>query len=110
MTTTSDGGSSRDGHEGARSRAEGEEVVRVRCSCCGHATLTERDGFEICPVCGWEDDRVQAGDPTLAGGANRVSLHEARASYARIGRADPTRARPDDVRAPSPDEVRDDER
>ena len=33
----------------------------------------------------WEDDPVQANDPLLAGGANRVSLAEARSNYARFG-------------------------
>ncbi|MFG3577860.1 CPCC family cysteine-rich protein [Micromonospora chersina] len=24
------------------------------CPCCGHATLSERGGYEICDECGWE--------------------------------------------------------
>ncbi|MFF3462128.1 CPCC family cysteine-rich protein [Streptomyces sp. NPDC002619] len=26
------------------------------CPCCHHMTLTHRGGFEMCQVCGWEDD------------------------------------------------------
>ena len=26
------------------------------CPCCGHGTLDERGAYEICDVCGWEDD------------------------------------------------------
>jgi hypothetical protein len=26
------------------------------CPCCGHVTLSERGGYEICAECGWEDD------------------------------------------------------
>nr|WP_282707098.1 CPCC family cysteine-rich protein [Nonomuraea coxensis] len=26
------------------------------CPCCRYVTLGERGGFEICPVCLWEDD------------------------------------------------------
>jgi len=37
--------------------------------------------YEICPVCGWEDDPVQFRDPDRAGGANEMSLNEARAAW-----------------------------
>lgn len=26
------------------------------CPCCGYATLGEPEAYEICVVCGWEDD------------------------------------------------------
>jgi Cysteine-rich CPCC len=26
------------------------------CPCCGFLTLDERGGYDICPVCFWEDD------------------------------------------------------
>ena len=29
---------------------------KVRCLCCGYRALDERGGFDICPVCFWEDD------------------------------------------------------
>jgi hypothetical protein len=45
--------------------------------------LSERDAYEICPVCGWEDDPAQSGDPDLAGGANNDSLNQARATWRR---------------------------
>ncbi|ARP50579.1 hypothetical protein B6259_06620 [Ruminococcaceae bacterium CPB6] len=32
----------------------------------------------VCPVCGWEDDGVQLDEPDLEGGANEMSLNEAR--------------------------------
>ena len=35
-----------------RSRGEGPSP----CPCCGYLTLDERGGYEICPVCYWEDD------------------------------------------------------
>jgi hypothetical protein len=44
-------------------------------------TLTERDGYEICEACGWEDDGVQNREPEFAGGANQMSLNEARAYW-----------------------------
>jgi hypothetical protein len=40
--------------------------------------LDEKGAYEVCEVCGWEDDPVQAADPDYAGGANKESLNEAR--------------------------------
>jgi hypothetical protein len=37
--------------------------------------------FEICGVCGWEDDDAQFRDPDLRGGANEKSLNETRARW-----------------------------
>ncbi|MBR2284153.1 MAG: hypothetical protein IJ874_07025 [Ruminococcus sp.] len=66
-----------------------EEIVsglgaggKYRCPCCGEYSLDEPPGkYDICSVCGWEDDPVQLKDPDFAGGANRLSLNEARAEY-----------------------------
>lgn len=33
--------------------------------------------YDICMVCGWEDDHVQLAHPRMGGGANRESLVEA---------------------------------
>lgn len=60
---------------------------RFACPCCGCLTLTcaARGSFELCPVCFWEDDFVQYADPTYEGGANRVSLQQARENYRTLG-------------------------
>ena len=52
-----------------------------RCPCCGKYYFSEKNAFEICPVCGWEDDPVQRRDADYEGGANKMSLKEARAFY-----------------------------
>jgi hypothetical protein len=61
--------------------------VPYTCPCCGHATLSERGGYEICGECGWEDDGQDNHDSAVArGGPNgRLSLDEARAEYIRAG-------------------------
>ena len=46
-------------------------------------TISEPEGWEICPVCNWEDDHVQAKYPDMRGGANDASLNEARAFWLR---------------------------
>ena len=53
------------------------------CLCCETYTLTEAGGWEICDICGWEDDPVQEAHPQMAGGANGSSLEEARENYHR---------------------------
>lgn len=45
------------------------------CPCCGFLTFAEPSGsYDVCAVCGWEDDNVQLRYPGLAGGANGRSL------------------------------------
>jgi hypothetical protein len=51
------------------------------CPCCQHLTIDDPGRFDICPVCGWEDDWLQRDDPSYWGGANELSLSEARANY-----------------------------
>ena len=53
------------------------------CPCCGYATLDEPPpgSFKIYPICFWEDDSVQFDDPDYRGGANEVSLKEAKKNY-----------------------------
>jgi rubrerythrin len=56
-----------------------EKDASLKCPHCGAAL--DRPDYEICPVCGWEDDPVQRRDPDFAGGANTLSLNEARREY-----------------------------
>lgn len=52
-------------------------TARYPCPCCGFVTFSEPSGsYEICVICGWEDDNLQLRDPGLSGGANRRSLYD----------------------------------
>jgi hypothetical protein len=73
------------------------------CPCCGYLTIAEPGGYEICPVCDWEDDPVQADDPLYGGGANEESLSEARANFAAFGAI--AKEYISRVRLPKPDEI-----
>ena len=42
---------------------------------------------DICPFCGWEEDKTQRLDPDDTG-ANAVTLNQARANFKRFGRAE----------------------
>lgn len=49
------------------------------CKCCGIGFVdAETDSFDICPICGWEDDEGQNAYPDLEGGANGYSLNQYR--------------------------------
>jgi hypothetical protein len=71
------------------------EGAAYPCPCCGHQVFAEPPGsYEICPVCGWEDDALQLEfATTLEGGANRLTLAAAQRRFARTGSQDP-RMRP----------------
>lgn len=85
-----------------RPRSEG---VVYRCPCCGCRTLSERGGFEICPVCFWEDDGQDDADAdAVRGGPNgSLSLTQARQHFREFGACD--RKSLGYVRKPTPDEI-----
>ncbi|MEJ5114436.1 CPCC family cysteine-rich protein [Erwinia billingiae] len=51
------------------------------CPCCERFEFSEEGSYEICPVCDWEDDSIQNADPDYCGGANVMSLNEAKKAY-----------------------------
>src|SRR6266496_3736756 len=67
-----------------------EPGVRFACPCCRYLTLDERGGYEICPVCLWEDDGQDDQDAArVRGGSNGfLSLDEARRNYVAFGACD----------------------
>jgi hypothetical protein len=66
-------------------------VERFECPCCGNLTLEEPapGTWLICDICHWEDDPIQFDDIDCEGGANRVSLRQARKFYRTIGVSSP---------------------
>lgn len=75
------------------------------CPVCAHLTLGDPHpgSYEICSVCFWEDDPVQAADPDMGGGANGVPLVEARENYRRLGVSEERFAK--HVRPARPEEI-----
>lgn len=52
-----------------------EENEKYPCPSCGFLVFSEPPGsYDICEICGWEDDHVQLATPGLKGGANGGSL------------------------------------
>ncbi len=57
---------------------------KMKCPCCGYYTISEI--FEICKVCFWQYDEVAHDRPDeYVGGANNLSLTEARNNYLNFG-------------------------
>jgi hypothetical protein len=51
------------------------------CPCCAYRTLSTRGQYEICDLCGWEDDGNEALD--VPSGPNHMTLGQAREHFAR---------------------------
>jgi ribosomal protein S14 len=76
-----------------------------RCPCCGCRTLTERAGYELCPICFWEDNGQDSHDADeVRGGPNSsLSLTQARQNFRDFGASD--RKSLQHVRRPTPEEI-----
>lgn len=58
---------------------------KYTCPCCGYKTLDEPCSWEICCICGWEDDPIQSEDVDVDGGANVPSLRQAQKNFKKFG-------------------------
>ncbi|MBO5056953.1 MAG: hypothetical protein J6C64_11455 [Lachnospiraceae bacterium] len=65
--------------------------MKYKCPCCGYYTFDKPPGgtYDICPVCFWEDDGWQLDNPDEGGGANKVSLNQAKLNYMEFGACEP---------------------
>jgi hypothetical protein len=63
-----------------------KEDKRFTCPSCGFETLHEPTGgtYDICKICGWEDDPVQLNYPGLCVGANKESLIECQKNILKV--------------------------
>jgi hypothetical protein len=62
--------------------------MKYKCYCCGYFTLDEnpeKPTFDVCPVCFWENDPLQNEKPDYSGGANEVSLIQAKKNFKLFG-------------------------
>jgi len=71
----------------ASTLAPPKDGLMYRCPCCRCLTLKERGGYDICPICFWEDDGQDDADAdTVRGGPNgSLSLTMARENYIAFG-------------------------
>ena len=57
------------------------EEFKTLCPCCGEDFVDEGHEYDVCEICGWEDDPIQFENPDYRGGANKFSLNEAKKIY-----------------------------
>lgn len=48
------------------------------CACCGKEDVEK---FDVCETCDWQNDPMQNENPDYKGGANKLSLNEAKKLY-----------------------------
>ncbi len=58
-----------------------QKRAALLCPVCGKHRFRESGKWEVCPVCGWEDEPLARRDPDFSGGANELSLNEYRQKY-----------------------------
>jgi hypothetical protein len=65
----------------------GEADGPYACPCCRSLTLPTRGGYDLCPVCFWEDDGQDDhdADDVRSGPNGGLSLTQARENYAAVG-------------------------
>ncbi len=51
------------------------------CPCCTNYMFVQNGDYEICPICKWENDKVQNTDPRFKGGANKECLIDYRVQF-----------------------------
>lgn len=63
------------------------DKMKYKCPCCNRNTMDNSDPLfhDICPVCYWKNDPIQNEDENYCGGANKVSLAQARINYLEFG-------------------------
>lgn len=56
-------------------------MKKYKCPVCEKHEFGEDEDYYFCPICGWENDPVQRDDYDYWGGANDMSVNQAREAY-----------------------------
>lgn len=51
------------------------------CPVCEDYSFVFPNDYDICPICGWENDGLQRDQKDYSGGANDLSVNEAKVEY-----------------------------
>lgn len=54
----------------------------IKCPVCGKYEFEKEDDYDICEVCGWENEKYQADHPDEEDCSNHMSLNQARKAWA----------------------------
>ena len=55
-----------------------KDILMNSCPVCGYLTLDERDSFDICSICFWEDDGIDDFEVNNESESNHMTLKEGR--------------------------------
>lgn len=61
-----------------RTDVKSEDILKNSCPVCGYLTLDERNTFDICGICFWEDDGIDDFEENEDSGPNHMTLKEGR--------------------------------
>lgn len=67
-------------------RVEGDEAKKYPCPCCGKMTLGNRGEYDICSLCGWEDDGIEEGNRYST--SNHMTLIQGQTNFLLYGKCD----------------------
>jgi len=56
-------------------------MTTVLCPVCESCNFSSQGNYDICPICGWENDGVQMDNHDYEGGANELSVNEFKVLY-----------------------------
>lgn len=73
--------------------------MKLACPCCEYLTLPDRNQYDICPVCFWEDD----GDHPKSAANDDLTISEGKVNYQLYGAMQERFQK--HVRPPLPDEI-----
>ena len=59
----------------------GNPEKMYECSCCGYLTLSNRAEYDICRLCGWEDDGTPTSEYEKYSSVNGCTLQEAKNKF-----------------------------
>lgn len=58
------------------------ENAKYLCPVCGEKCMSEESGsFDICPICGWEEDGYQKRHPDKTGANGKWTLNAAKEAW-----------------------------
>ena len=69
------------GYNCEKMRKKEANMEKILCPVCGEYVFDEVGDYDICPICGWKNDKLQMKDPDFEGGANKMSLNQAIKAY-----------------------------
>lgn len=66
--------------------ANSSESFSKQCPCCDYVSLLVRGGYDICPICYWEDDGQDVDNlDVVSPGNHNISLRKARINFTKYG-------------------------